>query len=191
MDGNLTFQQVYPLILKQATAADMAPAVHNRPQEAAIAAGRLPYLQKDVVFENTNAHNRLAGALTMPQGTGPFPAVVLVSGTGHNTRDEEVWGHKVFVVLADALSRKGFAVLRYDKRGVAGSTGDFDTATTADFASDADAAITWLRSQPSIDANHVGILWAFRRRDHCTDGCCFGQERGLCDDGCRSGFAGR
>ena len=61
-------------------------------------------------------------------------------------------------MLADALSRKGFAVLRYDKRGVGGSTGDFDTATTADFASDADAAIIWLRSQPGIDANHVGIL---------------------------------
>jgi pimeloyl-ACP methyl ester carboxylesterase len=156
--GNLTYQQVYPLILKRATAADLAPAVHNRPQEAAIAAGPLPYFQKDVVFENTKASNRLAGSLTMPQGAGPFPAVVLVSGTGHNTRDEIVWDHKVFVVLADALSRKGFAVLRYDKRGVGGSTGDFDTATTADFASDADAAIIWLRSQPSIDANHVGIL---------------------------------
>lgn len=156
--GNLTFQQVYPLILKRAAAADLAPAVHKRPQEAAIAAGPLPYLQKEVVFDNPKAHNHLAGALTMPQGAGPFPAIVLVSGTGHNTRDEDVMGHKVFVVLADALSRKGFAVLRYDKRGVGGSTGDFDTATTADFASDADAAVTWLRSQPSIDANHVGIL---------------------------------
>jgi uncharacterized protein len=136
----------------------MAPAVHKRPQEAAIAAGPLPYRQKDVAFDNTRARNRLAGTLTMPPGAGPFPAVVLVSGTGQNTRDEEVSDHKVFVVLADALSRKGFAVLRYDKRGVGGSTGDFATATTADFASDADAGVTWLRAQPGIDANHVGIL---------------------------------
>jgi pimeloyl-ACP methyl ester carboxylesterase len=156
--GNLNFQQVYALTLKRATAADLSPAVHKRPQEAAIAVGPSPYRQKDVAFDNAKAHNRLAGALTMPQGAGPFPAIVLVSGTGHNTRDEEVWDHKIFVVLADVLSRKGFAVLRYDKRGVGGSTGDFDTATTADFASDADAAVAWLRTQPGIDANHVGIL---------------------------------
>ena len=156
--GNLTFQQVYPLILRQATAADMGPSVHNRPQESMIAAGPLPYRQRDVTFDNATAHNRLAGTLTTPPGNGPFPAIVLVSGTGHNTRDEDVEGHKVFVVLADALSRKGFAVLRYDKRGVGGSTGDFDAATTADFASDAEAAVAWLRAQPGVDVNHVGIL---------------------------------
>jgi hypothetical protein len=156
--GNMTFQQVYPLTLKRAIAADLAPAVHKRPQEAAIAAGPLPYRQRNVVLDNAATPNRLAGTLTIPQGTGPFPAIVLVSGTGHNTRDEDVWGHKVFVVLTDALSRRGFAVLRYDKRGVGGSTGDFDSATTADFASDAEAAITWLRTQPGIDSSHVGIL---------------------------------
>jgi hypothetical protein len=156
--GNLVFQQVYPLTLKRATSADLAPDVRKRPQESAIAAGPVPYRQEDVVFDNASAHNRVAGTLTLPQGAGPFPAVVLVSGTGRNTRDEDVWGHKVFVVLADALSRRGFAVLRYDKRGVGGSTGDFDTATTADFASDADAAMTWLRAQPDIDSGHVGIL---------------------------------
>lgn len=156
--GNLTYQQVYPLTLKRATLADIKPSVHNRPQEAAIAAGPLPYRQKNVAFDNPAAHNRLAGTLTMPQGRGPFPGIVLVSGTGHNTRDEDVWGHKVFIVLADVLSRRGFAVLRYDKRGVGASTGNFDTATTADFASDADAAIAWLRAQPGIDAKKVGIL---------------------------------
>lgn len=156
--GNLTFQQVYPLTLKRAIPVDLSPVVHKRPQEAAIAAGPLPYRQKDVAFDNPAAHNHLAGTLTMPQGAGPFPAIVLVSGTGHNTRDEDVWGHKVFLVLADALSRRGFAVLRYDKRGVGGSTGDFDSATTADFASDADAAVTWLHTQPGIDPAHVGIL---------------------------------
>ena len=114
--------------------------------------------RKAFFFENASKHNHLAGTITMPRGPGPFPAVVLVSGTGQNMRDEDVGDHKVFLVLVDALSRKGFAVLRYDKRGVGGSNGDFHTATTADFASDAGAAITWLRAQPGIDANHVGIL---------------------------------
>ncbi len=156
--GNLTFQHVYRLALKRATAADMAPKVHRRPQEAAIAAGSLPYQQRDVVFGNAAAGDRLAGTLTVPRGRGPFPAVALVSGTGHNTRDEDVWGHRVFLVLADALSRGGFAVLRYDKRGVGGSSGDYDSATSADFASDADAAIGWLRNQAEIDPKRVGIL---------------------------------
>ncbi|MGA8538808.1 MAG: alpha/beta fold hydrolase, partial [Terriglobales bacterium] len=156
--GNLTFQQVYPLVLKRATAEDMAPLVHKRPQEDAINAGSAPYVQREVHFNNFAAHNQLAGTLSLPNGEGPFPAVVLVSGTGHNTRDEEVWGHKIFLVLADALSRKGFAVLRYDKRGVGGSSGDYDAATTADFASDAEAAVAWLKSQGQIESNRVGVL---------------------------------
>jgi pimeloyl-ACP methyl ester carboxylesterase len=111
-----------------------------------------------VCFRNADAKVDLAGTLSMPKGPGPFPAVVLISGTGHNTRDESVWGHKVFLVLADALNRHGVAVLRYDKRGVGGSTGNYDAATTADFAADADAAVTWLRKQPRIDAHRVGVL---------------------------------
>ena len=156
--GNLTFQQVYPLVLKRATAEDMAPAVHKRPQEDAIHAGPAPYVQREVHFDNLAAHNQLAGTLSLPSGEGRFPAVVLVSGTGHNTRDEDVWGHKVFLVLADALNRKGFAVLRYDKRGVGGSSGDYDAATTADFASDAEAAVAWMKTQPRIDARRIGVL---------------------------------
>jgi uncharacterized protein len=156
--GNLTFQQVYPLILKRATAEDLGPAVHKRPQEDAIHSGPAPYVQRDVHFNNLAAHNQLAGTLSLPKGEGPFPAVVLISGTGHNTRDEDVWGHKVFLVLADALTREGLAVLRYDKRGVGGSSGDYDAATTADFASDAQAAVTWLKTQSQIDASRIGVL---------------------------------
>jgi len=156
--GNLTFQQVYQLSLKRALAANLAPDVHKRPQEEAIAASSLPYEQKGVDFENPSTHNRLAGTLSTPPGTGPFPAIVLISGTGHNTRDEDVWGHKVFMVLADALTRRGIAVLRYDKRGVGGSSGNFDTATTSDFASDAHAAASWLRTQLNIDTKRVGLL---------------------------------
>ena len=156
--GNLTFQQVYPLVLKRATAEDLAPAVHKRPQEDAIHAGPAPYIQREVHFNNLAARNQLAGTLSLPNGEGPFPAAVLVSGTGHNTRDEDVWGHKVFLVLADALNRKGFAVLRYDKRGVGGSSGDYDAATTADFASDAEAAVAWLKTQAQIDTSRIGVL---------------------------------
>ncbi len=156
--GNLTFQQVYPLILKRATAEDMGPAVHKRPQEDAINAGPAPYVQRDVHFNNLAAHNKLAGTLSLPKGEGPFPAVVLISGTGHNTRDEDVWGHKVFLVLADALTREGLAVLRYDKRGVGESSGTYDAATTADFTSDAEAAVAWLKTQPQIDASRIGVL---------------------------------
>ncbi len=156
--GTLTFQQVYPLVLKRATAEDMSPAVHKRPQEDAINAGPAAYSQREVHFNNLAAHNQLAGTLSLPFGNGPFPAVVLISGTGHNTRDEDVWGHKVFLVLADALTRKGLAVLRYDKRGVGGSTGNYDTATTADFTSDALAAVTWLKTQPQMDASRIGVL---------------------------------
>jgi pimeloyl-ACP methyl ester carboxylesterase len=104
------------------------------------------------------AHNQLAGTLSLPKGEGPFPAVVLISGTGHNTRDEDVWGHKVFLVLADALTREGLAVLRYDKRGVGGSSGNYDAATTADFTSDAEAAVVWLKTQSQIDASRIGVL---------------------------------
>jgi uncharacterized protein len=156
--GNLTFQQIYPLVLKRATAEDMAPVVHKRPQEDAINAGPAPYVQREVHFNNFVGHNQLSGTLSLPNGEGPFPGVVLVSGTGHNTRDEDVWGHKVFLVLADALNRKGFAVLRYDKRGVGGSSGDYDAATTTDFASDAEAAVAWLKAQAQIDASRVGVL---------------------------------
>jgi pimeloyl-ACP methyl ester carboxylesterase len=156
--GSLRFQGVYPLTLKRATAADMGSVVHRRPQEEAIAAGPKPYVQREVLFNDSAAHDQLAGTLSLPMGKGPFPAIVLISGTGRNTRDEDVSGHRVFLVLADALARKGFAVLRYDKRGVGGSSGDYDAATTADFASDAEAAVGWLRTQRHIDAARIGVL---------------------------------
>lgn len=156
--GNLTFQQVYPLILRRATAEDMGTVVHKRPQEDAINTGPVPYVQREIHFANITAHNQIAGTLSLPTGDGPFPAVVLISGTGHNTRDEDVWGHKVFLVLADTLTRNGFAVLRYDKRGVGGSSGNYDAATTVDFTSDAEAAVAWLKTQAHIDARRIGVL---------------------------------
>jgi dienelactone hydrolase len=101
---------------------------------------------------------RLAGTLTIPEGQGPFPAVVLVSCSSPQDRDESVAGHKPFLVLADDLTRRGISVLRYDDRGQFGSTGDFDSATTEDLAGDALAAVEHLTTRPEVDAQQIGVI---------------------------------
>lgn len=106
----------------------------------------------------TNGEVSLSGTLTLPEGPGPHPAVVLVTGSGGQTRDEEIAGFKVFAVLADHLTRSGIAVFRYDDRGMGDSTGNIATSTTADFATDALAAVAQLRAMPRIDGRRVGIL---------------------------------
>jgi fermentation-respiration switch protein FrsA (DUF1100 family) len=116
------------------------------------------YREQDVVFGNTQAGVELAGTLTVPPGPGPFPAVVLVAGSGPMNRDEEVFGHRPFAVLADHLARRGLVVLRYDKRGVGKSTGDFAQATTLDFAGDAISAWDFLAARPEVDAKRVGAI---------------------------------
>lgn len=157
-DGKLAFQGSHPLNLRRATAAELLPVVRRRPQEDAIKAGPLPYTEQKVVFDNKVAQITLAATLSLPSGKGPFPAVVFVSGTGPNTRDEDVSGHQCFLVLADTLTRHGIAVLRYDKRGVGGSTGNYGAATTADFAADADAAVSLLQKDVRIDPQQIGLL---------------------------------
>ncbi len=127
----------------------------NRPQTPK---GPFPYRQKLVQFANPAAGIRLAGTLTLPRGPGPFPAVVLIDGSGPHGRDETIFGHKPFLVLADYLTRRNIAVLRYDKRGVGQSGGQYATATTADFASDAEAAFNFLRAQPGINPREVGLI---------------------------------
>ena len=117
-----------------------------------------PYSEHEVTIERRKADITLAGTLTIPEGKGPFPAVVLVSGSGQQNRDEELLGHKPFLVLADHLARNGIAVLRYDDRGVGGSKGDVAKATTLDFADDAEAVFDFLRKQKNIDAGRVGII---------------------------------
>lgn len=118
-----------------------------------------PYKAEDVVFANAAAPGvSLAGTLTLPEGTGPFPAAILISGSGPNDRDETLFHHKPFAVIADALTRRGIAVLRFDKRGIGGSKGAYASATTLDFASDAAAAVAYLRSRPEIDAGRIGLI---------------------------------
>jgi len=117
-----------------------------------------PYREEEVSFSNAAAGVTLAGTLTLPKGPGPFAAVVLIAGSGPNDRDESIANHKPFLVLSDYLTRKGIAVLRYDKRGVGKSTGSADQATTVDLASDAESAIAYLKSRKDISARRIGLI---------------------------------
>jgi len=116
-----------------------------------------PYASADVSFASADG-TALAGTLTRPQGIAKAPAVVLIAGSGPNTRDEPVSSHKPFLLLADRLTRAGIAVLRYDKRGVGGSGGRYSEATEKEFIADAAAAAAWLRTQPGIDPARVGLI---------------------------------
>ena len=116
------------------------------------------YRAEEVTFTNKKEGNTLAGTLTIPEGDGPFPALVLVSGSGQQNRDEELMNHRPFWVIADYLSRRGVAVLRYDDRGMGGSTGEVLNATSLDFSYDAEAAFNFLLNQKEINASQVGIL---------------------------------
>jgi pimeloyl-ACP methyl ester carboxylesterase len=144
-----------PLVLTRTTGAALKP---QRPQEDAIAAAPAPYTSSDIVFDNAAGNATLAGTLTVPQGKGPFPAVVLIHGSGPINRDGDVFGHKTLLVLADHLSRHGIAVLRYDKRGVGKSTGTRKDATMLDLAADAEAAVRFLRTRPEVDARRLGVV---------------------------------
>jgi pimeloyl-ACP methyl ester carboxylesterase len=117
-----------------------------------------PYREEEVSYENKAAGITLTGTLTIPQGKGPFPAAVLIAGSGPHDRDETVMGHKPFLILADYLTRKGIAVLRSDKRGVGKSGGDYGTATTPDFAADAEAAFAYLQTRREINPKKIGLI---------------------------------
>lgn len=117
-----------------------------------------PYIQEDVTFENPDAGITLAGTLTIPGGKGPFPAVILVTGSGGQDRDETLLGHKPFWIIADYLSRNGIAVLRYDDRGIAKSGGNHSAATSLDFATDAESALRYLESRKEVNKNKTGLV---------------------------------
>ena len=130
------------------------PVITARPQEPK---RPLPYDELQVSVASSAAGVTLACTLTEPRGKGPFGAVVLVTGSGPQNRDEALMGHRPFLVLSDAITRKGVAVLRCDDRGVAKSTGMFAKATTFDFADDTLAEVKALQSRPEIDHAHVGL----------------------------------
>jgi len=140
-----------PLVLKRPD----IKFVIKRPQEPK---PPFPYMVEEVVVKNTDANITLAGTFTFPHSEGTFPAVLLLSGSGPQDRDEAVFGHRPFWVLADYLTRKGIAVLRVDDRGVGGSTGYFDKATAMDFTADAIAGVSYLKNRKEIDYKQIGLI---------------------------------
>ncbi len=153
IEGSFTQHgMTFPLNLAKAEKKEQQKA---RPQDP-----RPPfdYRVEEVSFTNEKEGNTLTGTLTIPKGKGPFPAMVLVSGSGQQNRDEELMNHRPFWVIADYCARHGIAVLRYDDRGMGGSTGEVENATSLDFSYDAEAAFDFLRNRKEINALQIGIL---------------------------------
>ena len=146
------FTQGAPLPLDMGRVSALPTPV--RPQEPK---PPFPYRTQDVSFASVPGV-RLAGTIAVPAGAGPFSAVVMVTGSGAQNRDEELLGHKPFLVIADYLARHGIASLRYDDRGFGRSTGNFAAATSADFANDAQAAVEFMRTQTGVARDRVGIV---------------------------------
>ncbi|WP_426058812.1 alpha/beta hydrolase [Hymenobacter sp. B1770] len=131
------------------------PAGPRRPQTPQ---PPFPYQSADITFRNEKAGVTLAGTYTVPADMGPFAAVVLLTGSGAQDRNSSIFGHQLFAVLADHLTRQGIAVLRFDDRGVGQSGGAQKGMTSADYTTDALAALAWLRAQPGIRKSQVGLL---------------------------------
>ncbi len=150
-----TFSQGAALSLNFKRAATLDPTAPRRPQNPT---KPYPYREEALIYESPAAGIKLGDTLTVPNGHGPFPAVVLITGSGQQDRDESALGHKPFLVLADYLTRKGIAVLRSDDRGIGKSGGDFVTSTNVDFVKDTEAAIAYLKTRREIDPNRIGLI---------------------------------
>lgn len=141
----------FPLVLKKATGTAMREI---RPQDPV---RPFPYTEDSVRYPGLSAAVTIGATLTLPAGEPPFPAVILISGSGAQNRDEEIMQHRPFLVLSDYLTRRGIAVLRYDDRGVGESTGPVANATTADFADDALAGFRYLKTRKEIHPAKIGL----------------------------------
>jgi pimeloyl-ACP methyl ester carboxylesterase len=133
----------------QTTIEPLRPQVPHKPY---------PYVEKNVKYPNSKANLILGGTLTFPSTPPPYPAVILISGSGAEDRDETIFGHKPFLILADYLTRRGIAVLRVDDRGVGESTGKYEESTNADFVSDVIAGVEFLKMQKEINPNKIGLI---------------------------------
>lgn len=143
----------FPLLFTREKFAEEKPLEpEQKPEDPRI------FASEDIFFENHEAGITLAGTLTLPLQGDHFPAVVLISGSGPQNRDEEIYGKKPFLTLSDYLTRNGIAVLRFDDRGVGKSEGNFSTATSSDFATDVNAAIDYLLTRERIDKNNIGLI---------------------------------
>ena len=144
-------EMAFPLTLKRTEKVEEL----KRPQEPK---KPYPYHEEEVSYENKKAGIKFAGTLTLPASTGTYPAVILITGSGPEDRNETVFGHKPFFVLADYLTRRGIAVLRVDDRGVGGSTGIESQATSLDFAGDVLSGVAYLKSRKEIDPKEIGLI---------------------------------
>ncbi len=144
-----------PLTMRKLAKGEAAEPSQKRPQTPK---PPFPYEQRELTWTNPKDGTKLAGTLTFPKGGGKHPAIVLITGSGSQNRDEALLGHKPFLVIADHLTRKGIAVLRYDDRGVGGSTGKNNDASMDDKGDDALAGIALLKKQPEIDPKQIGLL---------------------------------
>ena len=145
--------QAIPFMLRRVAAGAVAGPL--RPQAPK---PPFPYKSEEVTFTNVKAAVKLAGTLTVPAGKGPFPAVALLTGSGPEDRNSTVFGHQPFAVLADYLTRRGVAVLRFDDRGVGESGGTLAGTTSADYTADALAALAFLRTRPEVKPRRVGLV---------------------------------
>jgi len=117
-----------------------------------------PYGIEELVYTNNNKSISYGATLTIPKGKGPFPAVLLLTGSGQQNRDEEIMGHKPFAVIADHLTRNGFVVLRVDDRGMGETTGYVATSTSRDFANDASVSLDYLKKRKEVDKSKIGLI---------------------------------
>ena len=146
--------ETLPLVLERLSEDEAGPRWPQTPEEP------FPYLAEDVTYPNPQGGHTLAATFTRPAAGGPFPAVILISGSGPYKRDRTGSGHRPLAVLADHLTRSGIAVLLYDDRGAGASTGDFSTATAEDFATDALAGVAYLRTRGDVDPGKIGLAGA-------------------------------
>lgn len=144
----------FPLILEK-IANDDPRLTHKRPQTPQ---KPYPYDEEEVTIENKTANVTLSGTLTTPREKGPFPAALLITGSGAQDRDETLYDHRPFLVLSDYLTRRGIAVLRVDDRGTGKSTGIFAKATTLDYAADTKACFEFLLKHPKINSQKIGLI---------------------------------
>lgn len=150
-----TFKQMGASFEMNLSREPIKKAALNRPQEPQ---APYDYRSQDLIFDNLIDSVRLAATLTMPKTGHNFPAVVLISGSGAQDRNSEILEHKPFLVIADYLTRNGIAVLRFDDRGTAQSTGDHSKATSQDFARDVQAAVDYLKTRPEINPKKIGLI---------------------------------
>lgn len=143
-----------PLTIKSVPLTDVRELTLERPQTP-----RPPfdYGVEELEIKNEAGDSVLAGTLTFPKGMERFPVVILISGSGPQDRDETIFNHKPFLVIADHLTKSGVAVFRFDDRGVGKSQGAFTTATSADFASDVSAIVDRLKLHEKIDPARIAL----------------------------------